>query len=147
MESLGDGYKSARQDVLKLVNVLRNELSLSVFYAGEERPLESAFENEAWALADNCDLLERCRRFVLIYPPAAPGYTKPIASSALVEVGYAIAMRVPVLVFFQDSFDTLPFMLRMLPEVFDNSHLVRYRGPEDIIMAVRDRHRSFFPAR
>lgn len=144
MESLGDGYQLHRSDILRVVKMLRDTLHLRVFYAGEDRPAAAAFEDEAWALADNVDILERSRRFVLIYPGPARGHTRPLASSALVEVGYAIATRLPILAFFQRGFETLPFLMRMLPQVYDGSHLVRYRQIDDVITAIGGRHRSFF---
>lgn len=144
MESLGDSYSASRDDLLTVISVIREAHGLSVFYAGESRASSGAFEDEAWALADNCDVLDHTKRLVMIYPAPAPDREKPVASSALVEVGYAIALRLPILIFYRHSLNTLPYLLRKLPQVFSGCTLVQYRDRDDLLQAIKIRHRDFF---
>lgn len=146
MESLASSYSANRIDTLAVISTIRAEHSLSVFYAGESRPSRAFFEDEAWALADNCDVLDRARKLILIYPGAAPEYDRPLASSALIEVGYAIARRLPILIFYSRSLTTLPYLLRKLPLVFSECVLVKYRDLADIAEAITVRHKAFFKA-
>jgi hypothetical protein len=145
MDALGNGHTALQKGVMTVVDALRNSLGLSVFYAGEERPVPSRFEDEAWALRDNCDILERTARFVMIYPGPPPGQRHPRASSALIEIGYALALRVPLLIYYQQSTDTLPFLLRAAPAALEQCLLVRYRDMSDIVESITSRNRDFFP--
>ncbi len=144
MDSLRDSYPSSRQLTSKVLDALRTELGLTVFFPAESRPSSKDFEEEAWALADNCRALDRARSLLVVYPPPLRDLGKPLASSILIELGYGIARGLPTLVFYNESRQTLPFLLRSADAALPNFHLLRYRNEHDIILALRERHRTFF---
>lgn len=136
------GRTQATADAIVVLREIR-KLNLSVFFAGEERPESERYEDQAWALVLNDDLIRRASRFVMLWPAPQSGSRKPPASSALIELGMAVAWRIPVLVLHRGELSTLPFMLQRVDSAFSSFHLVRYRDDGDLRNAIRFVYRSF----
>ena len=138
MMAFGDQYETQRTELLSLVQVLRSNLGVTVFWAAEERPDRSRFEDEALALRMNLALLRRSRIVVAIYPA-------PLNSSVLVELGFALAFETPVLLFVH-AWDDLPFLLRSAGQAVPHFRVSRYRDAHDVKEAVTEEYRSFILA-
>lgn len=79
--------------------------ALDVYENGEfDSPTES-ISKDLYGIS-NCDC------FVFVYP-------QKIASSALIELGYALALKKPILMVAQ-SYDDLPFMAKGLADLYDH---------------------------
>jgi len=143
MDSLGDGYPNMRTTTLAALAEIREGLGQTVFYAGEAREGQGNFEEHSWALRDNCRIIDRTKRMVLIYPPPISPHSKPLASSILIEVGYALARKVPVMIFYAKSQDSLPYVLRSVTNYLPQCRLYMYRNSEDIVAAIRDQAEWF----
>lgn len=102
-------YQPFRADVLKVLNSMRS-CGLSVFCALE--PIESidAFDTHGISTHEDMAVLQHSGSFVMIYP-------QKLATSAVFEAGYALALGRPSLFFVRDEKD-LPYLLQRLPEAF-----------------------------
>ncbi|HME20006.1 MAG TPA: hypothetical protein VKI44_01340 [Acetobacteraceae bacterium] len=97
-------YATERAGVLAVVEQLGVLPGFArVYFAGAEIGHPGGFTGEADALRRDLTALRHARLFVLIYPGK-------IVTSALVEVGYALALRLPCLLLVRDRSD-LPYLL------------------------------------
>lgn len=84
MASAPDDYKSIRELCLGIAACLRKHCGMkSIYLASEKLDSVEKFNDTEFAATDDLDAIEQSRYFVLLYP-------KRYASSALVEVGYAL---------------------------------------------------------
>lgn len=99
-------YQAARTQFKKVFDALKTESGLSVYWAAEKIEQMSDFDTVDISVLDDLKALPLSRRFVLIYP-------QEIATSALFEAGYALALNRPCHYFVRDR-DHLPFLMREL---------------------------------
>lgn len=103
-------YGTRRDDALKLIDTLSKKYGVSpIYFAGTAITQASDFTGEPEALRSDLTALRRSRLFVLIYP-------RKMVTSALVEAGYALALRLPCLLFARDKTD-LPYLLNQAEEL------------------------------
>lgn len=100
-------YVEARADVLKVFNALRDDCGMRVYWAGERIAHVEDFDTIDVSVIDDLRALEGSRYFVLLYPSR-------LATSALFEAGYALALK-RVSHYFVRERNDLPFLLRELP--------------------------------
>jgi len=109
MSALGndEAYAIGRKNILELIDRLSSVHGLDpVYYAGATISGQAAFTGETTALRRDLEALRNSRLFVLVYP-------SKIVTSALVEVGYALALRLPCLLLVRDK-DDLPYLLNQV---------------------------------
>ena len=82
------------------------------------------------------DALDKSRNFVLIYP-------EKLASSSLIELGYAIAINKNI-VMCSDDIHTLPFLARGFNECFDNICFVEYPNLDRLLEMLTQTHDTYF---
>lgn len=100
----GESYAAGRADVLHILERLSAAHGFGpVYFAGTGITGPEGFTGEAAALRQDLEALRAARLFVLVYP-------ERIVTSALVEVGYALALRLPCLLLVRDPAD-LPYLL------------------------------------
>lgn len=88
----GESFANFRVKVLDLIKFLEQELaSVSVYYAGRTPPTTTKFEIPSRAFDIDIENLNAARLFFLIYP-------EPTASSALIELGFAIKLGIPLVI-------------------------------------------------
>lgn len=93
-------YKSFRHTILEVCEVIR-----TLGYIPYSEPFEAVeFDSPENALKKNLEVLDGADRFVLLY-------TNKEASSALIELGYALKRGLPIVVFAQEGIKR-PFYLR-----------------------------------
>jgi hypothetical protein len=126
-------YQRSRHDILKLVKELEDGLPRrKVFYAGASLPSLKDFEVADLSLATDLAALRESRCCILIYP-------QEIATSALVEVGFAIGLKKPVVIHLLDGV-SLPFLLRYqqgASETHGEIHIYDYANFHDILQVYR----------
>jgi hypothetical protein len=105
-------YKPFYRDAMKVVDALRNRCKLSVFCALEGIDSMDKFDVVSTSVEVDIDNLRNSGSFVMLYP-------QKLATSAVFEAGYALALGLPCRLFVRDPRD-LPFLLRRLPEAFTN---------------------------
>lgn len=118
-----DKYGKFRADILAVIRYIDSRLpSLDIHYSGIEISDNSHFESSAISFRRDVAALEKSKLFVLIYPEQS-------ATSALIELGYALRMKIPVFIFFPNR-SMLPYMIKNLDEVLENAHLFEYGNME-----------------
>lgn len=122
-------YQKSRADVLRLIRVLKvNARARDVFYAGEFLPSLKSFETADLSLEQDLMALRRSACLILIYPAR-------VVTSALVEVGVAMALKKPILIHVLEGVE-LPFLLRQeeaATATHGPIHIYRYANFSDIL--------------
>lgn len=109
MSGLGSDaeYRKARSSVLNIVRHLRDGYGLrdeNIYYAGRNIDSQSEFGDATLALKSDLAALAKTDVFMLYYPVK-------VASSVLVEAGYALACKKPMILFPKNSSD-LPYFFK-----------------------------------
>ena len=109
MSGLGSDreYKEARTVVLSLVEHLCKKYGLKdkdVYYAGKDIDSQSKFSDVTLALNADLNALDKSDVFLLYYPVK-------VASSVLVEAGYALARKKPMILLPKNA-DDLPYFFK-----------------------------------
>lgn len=112
-------YQPFRAEVLTVIHAL-HDCGLSVFCALEAIESMSKFDTHGISALDDIDTLKRSGSFVMIYP-------QKLASSALFEAGYALALRRPSVYFVLNEQD-LPYLMQRLPEAVTNVSILDSRA-------------------
>lgn len=119
MSAFPDTTKFAdfRGSVLVLLRALRRQIFVdSVYCALERTDSPAAFTSPRIAAEQDLYTLRRSHALVFIYPVRTP-------TSALIELGYAIAMKWPIIVC-TPSRESLPFMVREIDHIETNVKMV-----------------------
>ena len=120
-------YQPFRSDVLKVIHAL-HDCGLSVFCALEEIDSMSQFDTHGISTHDDIAILQQTGNFVMLYP-------QKLATSALFEAGYALALGRPSLYFVRNEQD-LPYLMQRLPEALTNVSILdsrEWKTYEDIV--------------
>lgn len=118
-------FQSSRNAVFDVVRGIKKTCKFnSVFYAGNEIESQKEFESEDMSVVEDYDACCRSKYFMLIYP-------QKIATSALIELGWAMAHRKPTIIFTKTRID-LPFLARNADAVFSNIRIYEYKTSADI---------------
>lgn len=99
-------YQAGRAQFKKLFDSLKLDCGLSVYWAAEKIESISDFDTLDVSVLDDLKALQQSRRFALVYP-------QKLATSALFEAGYALALDRFSHYFVRDRED-LPFLMREL---------------------------------
>lgn len=70
-------------------------------------------------------------------------YPEALPSSVLVEVGYAIALSKPTVIFTK-SRQYLPFLLKDIDKTLTNVSVFEYTDPQEIVKKIRGNGRALF---
>jgi hypothetical protein len=98
-------YKESRDRALTIIQALKTQCTFSsVYFAGEQIKTKADFDPPLLAIVDDFEKIRQSRYFVLLYP-------EKVASSALVETGFALALG-KTTVMFVHRHDDLPFLLK-----------------------------------
>lgn len=118
-------YESSRASILDSVRGIKKNCNFSdVFYAGQEISSFKEFESEDLSITRDYSSLKNSMNFVLIYP-------RVIATSALIELGWAMVMKKPIIIFVKNM-DDLPFLMKHADSVYRNIAIYKYKTSSDI---------------
>lgn len=126
-------YQKDREHVLQISKVLRSACGYETFYAGRPIYSISDFELEDLSIKQDFEALKASKYFVLLYP-------KKIASSVLVEAGWALAWGKPSIYFVTNRSD-LPFLLQYAEQAFPCVRIYDHSTTESIIKLI-EHHRT-----
>jgi len=124
-------YQPFRTEVLKVIHAL-HDCGLSVFCALEAIDSMSKFDTHGISTHDDIDILDQSGSFVMLYP-------EKLATSALFEAGYALALGRPSLFFVRKEQD-LPYLMQRLPEALTHVSILdsrEWKTYEDIVKLLR----------
>ncbi|HZR01965.1 MAG TPA: toll/interleukin-1 receptor domain-containing protein [Burkholderiales bacterium] len=131
-------YQPFRAEVLKVIQALR-DCGLSVFCALEGIDSMNQFDTHGISTHDDIEIMDHSGSFVMIYP-------QKLATSALFEAGYALALGRPSLYFVRNEQD-LPYLMQRLPEAVTNVSILdarEWKTYEDIAALLRRNAEHWF---
>lgn len=118
-------YQGMKAIVQEVQDVLRYDLDVTIiYYAGDTISGTADFHTPEAAIKQDFRGIHACEYFLLIYP-------ERIASSVLVEVGYAMCLKKKCLIYTKNR-DELPFLIRTADNVFKRVKIVEYPQSSDI---------------
>lgn len=137
LQESDEEYKAHREEVLKIRDALKKECKFKrVFYAGVDIGSVAEFEIANISARDDFQALANSRYLVFVYP-------KPMPSSALIEVGAAIAFGIPS-VFFVPNRKLLPFILREADTGFEKVRVHEVSDTNQIVGYIRNHGKDLF---
>jgi hypothetical protein len=133
-----DRYIKEREFTNCVIECFKNECGFSsIFYAGKEINNIEDFELEEFSIERDLDACRESKYFALIWP-------EKLASSVLVEAGWAIALNKPS-VYFVKNRKELPFLLRTIDQACKNVRICDYQCLEGILKKIKSHKESLFP--
>lgn len=123
-------YRKMKKIVQEVQEVLRYDLDVTIiYYAGDTISGTEDFHSPEAAIKQDFRAIHACEYFLLIYP-------ERIASSVLVEVGYAMCLKKKCLIYTKSRND-LPFLIRTADKVFKRVSIVEYADSNDITVLLK----------
>ena len=113
-----DQYIQQRYNLMEIVKTLKDIGFSRVICPAAEIEDKDHFEGMSKAIHDNFINLKQCECFVMVYE-------SNYASSALIEVGYAIALCKKVVVFYKNR---IPYLLQKAGENIQHVHTVHFNN-------------------
>lgn len=118
-------YEKFRASILDTIRGIKRSCSFkNVFFAGEEISSFKDFESEDLSIVEDYTALKNSVNFVLIYP-------RKIATSALIELGWAMVMKKPIIIFSKNR-DDLPYLMKNADAVYNNIAIYEYKTSADM---------------
>jgi nucleoside 2-deoxyribosyltransferase len=120
MSSFGsnDDYQQSREAILDVAEHLSKQHRFSsVYYAGSSISSQAHFTSNNLAMQVDLQALREANLFILLYPAR-------LLSSVLVEAGYAMAYKKPMLLMVKNR-DDLPYFFREAEQVVGDKDLPR----------------------
>lgn len=125
-------FEKHRAAILDVLRGIKRRCDFDkVFYAGSEISSFEEFELADLSVAEDYNALKYSDNFMIIYP-------KRITTSALIELGWAMAMGKPIVVFARNR-DDLPYLMKHADSVYKNIAIYIYTTSSDI-RNIFDRH-------
>lgn len=118
-------YEKFRASILDAIRGIKRSCDFSkVFFAGDEISSFKDFESEDLSVVQDYKSLKNSDNFLLIYP-------KSTATSALIELGWAMVMKKPIIIFVKKK-DDLPYLMKHADSVYKNIAVYTYNTSSDI---------------
>lgn len=130
-----ESFDEIRLKVLELKTWLEEHFNSEVYYAGEDYNKEAGFTHHDTAANLDLKMLDESSHFILIYP------TK-VATSALLELGWALAQKKSCVVFYKKEED-LPFLLKGIPS--SSVKKTEYKDMNHLLAKVKQIGKNLFP--
>jgi hypothetical protein len=130
-----DAYRRDRENVLRIIHAL-HQAGYTVSYAGQSISSMADFDAGDTSIGDDYRALRASRYFVLWYP-------EKLASSVLVEAGWALALDKPSVYFVRNRAD-LPFLLRHADGAFPSVQIYGQDGVEAVVRLIAEQGTDLF---
>jgi hypothetical protein len=118
-------FKSSRDAIFDVVKGIKRSCSFDdVFYAGTEIESFKEFDSADLSVIEDYDATYHSKYFLLFYP-------ERLATSALIELGWAMAFKKPIIIFYKDHED-LPFLMKHLEGSYTNIRLYKYKTSANV---------------
>ena len=129
-------YTDFHNDIILIQKKLKDECKAkNVYYPGKLIDKPEKFDGHQKAVNQNFVKLKECEYLIVVYP-------KPLPSSVLVEIGYAIALSKKIIIFVKDPND-LPYMLHNSDVSINNIYIMTYKKIDDIIHQIESNGKAF----
>ena len=98
-------YKRNKDQAIDIIRHIQNKHGITeIFYAGFEIESADKFDAPENAMATDLDAIASSSAFILYYP-------EPMASSALIELGFALGIKKPIIIITKNR-KTLPYLIK-----------------------------------
>ena len=105
-----DKYRNFRKEILEIIDDLKlRPYCLDTYFAGSKEK-NGSFSSHEESFSSDLMAIDSCDIFLLIYP-------EKISTSALIEIGYAIAKKKNILIFCR-KIDDLPYLLKKFDQTY-----------------------------
>lgn len=133
-----EDYKAIRSLVLKIPNILKESCDATdVYVPAENIETQNDFDEPEKAANDNFEKLKKADVLLCIFP-------KPVATSMLSEIGYAIALNKKIIIFvLKRNRSKLPYFLRDGEKSIPNLKIYEYSKDEDVIRKIKGNGKTF----
>ena len=119
-------FQSSRASVSDVVRDLKNSCGFNkIFYAGAEITSFKDFEQANLSVIQDFDALYNSQYFLMFYPES-------LVTSALIELGWAMAFNKPIIIFIKEEREKLPFLMQNLDSAYKNIQIYRYKTSSDV---------------
>jgi hypothetical protein len=130
-------YRKDREKVLAIMKALQTDCKFnSCIYAGNDIESMEKFQQPDDSLKDDFRNLRESRYFILLYPAK-------LASSVLLEAGWALAFGKPS-VYFVSNREDLPFLLQQAGQTFNNVKIYECEKVDDILKIIKQKGEKLF---
>lgn len=131
-----DGYLQSRDFMVRVTKSLKENGARSVFYAGEHIESREAAEQGIAAVNLNFPHLKQAEHVILFYP-------ERVASSSLMELGYALALGKSLVVFVKNRRD-LPHLLQDIDSSSSRVKIREYDNDDEALRIIKGSGMSLF---
>lgn len=132
-----EAYVESRQLMLNIARALQEAGLSPAYYGGEKIERIEDFDGSIKSVKENFKHFKQSECVLVVYPEALP-------SSVLVEIGYAIALSKPTVIF-TSSRECLPFLLKDIDGSLPNVSVFEYGDSQEIIKKIRRNGSELFP--
>lgn len=132
-----DAYRDSRQLMQDIAEALYQVGMSPTYYGGKEIFSVDDFEESIKSVKNNFQQFKKSECVLVVYP-------EPLTSSVLVEIGYAIALTKPMVIFTKSS-DDLPFLLKEIDKSLTTVNVFEYKNSQDILKKIRGNGVDLFP--
>lgn len=133
----GDQYKQNRDEIIEIIDEIKKHCKINTIYSPIIKNQEpKAFDGREKAMETDFTELKKSEYYVFIYP-------EKVASSILVEIGYAIALLKKTIIFVKKRSD-LPFMLEKADNRNKRIRIYEYSSFAELKNLIRDEGEVMF---
>ncbi|MEZ4930475.1 MAG: hypothetical protein R2777_10795, partial [Chitinophagales bacterium] len=129
MNSLPANYPSLREDILLVIAKLKEIFKCEIYFGGMDKARQEDFGYPPVSFQENFNTLDKFDKYVLFYP-------KKVASSVLIEAGWALKAGKNC-IFFVHSEDDLPYLFQKIE--YPNVRVIEYDNI-DYILGLLEKH-------
>ena len=128
-----DEYEKMRRWVLDVHDTFER-YKYTAFYAGKHLMDRDEFEDPAEAVKADLKAVDESSNFVMIYP-------QRVATSGLVELGYALARNKRIWILIKNE-DDLPYLMKKLDAAYDNVAITKYDNDDHFMNLLEASHQQ-----
>lgn len=133
-----EDYKAIRSLVLKIPSILKESCAATdVYVPAENIKTPDDFDEPEKAANDNFGKLKKAEVLLCIFP-------KPVATSMLSEIGYAIALNKKIIIFVLKRYRSkLPYFLKDGEKSIPKLKIYEYSKDDDVIRKIKGNGKTF----
>ena len=138
MASLDDqaSYDQLRTWLLSIKNQLNDLGYRKAFYAAQDLADKNQFDDPGLAAKEDIRAIDDSEHFMFVYP-------SKVATSAIMELGYALAKGKRIWILVRNRKD-LPYLLRGLDAAYNNVKITVYDNEQHFANLLKHSHREIF---
>ncbi|MEI9808169.1 MAG: hypothetical protein WDO16_09990 [Bacteroidota bacterium] len=130
-----EDLKKRREEVLATIEELHQLQYKRIFYAAEQMKKADEFDDPAKAAREDLKAILESNNFIFLYPEKMP-------TSALIELGYALAEKKSIMIMTPDR-KLLPYLAQGLDK-FDNVNIFEYKSQLHLVNLIKQNEKAIF---